>query len=264
MLVEYLFLLRDLSKSLKPCGSRAMSILAAAVSDFYIPEAEMSTHKIQSGGDLHLHLRASPKMLGEIKGAWAPECLCVSFKLETDHEILRSKAEGAIAKYGVDIVVANELYSRYEHVNLYFSPSSNGLQDMQSPLLVSLPRDAKSDLEVSIVDSLIRAHATYCESSRDVSRVELGAATGEEEGARLWVSCCGRVYDVSQGRSFYGPGGAYHIFAGHDASLNLARMSLKDGDLDSDYSSLSASEQDTLNEWCDKFDSRYPVVGRLV
>ena len=38
---DYLFLLRDISKSLEPLKRRAMLYLAAAVSDFYIPEEKM-------------------------------------------------------------------------------------------------------------------------------------------------------------------------------------------------------------------------------
>ncbi len=38
---DYLFLLREISKILSIMGKRAMLYLAAAVSDFYIPEAKM-------------------------------------------------------------------------------------------------------------------------------------------------------------------------------------------------------------------------------
>ena len=54
---EYLFLLRAVAVSLKPLARRAMLYLAAAVSDFYIPDRLMATHKIQSSiGSLDLHL----------------------------------------------------------------------------------------------------------------------------------------------------------------------------------------------------------------
>ena len=49
-----------------------------------------------------------PKLLGKVK-SWNKETVLVSFKLETDAQILEQKAKGAIKKYGVDMVVANEL-----------------------------------------------------------------------------------------------------------------------------------------------------------
>ena len=41
----------------------------------------------------------------------------------------------------------------------------------------------------------------------------------------------GNIYDVSSSE-FYGVGGGYHQFAGHDASINLAKMSHEDQFLD--------------------------------
>ena len=81
--VDYLFLLREASLALAPAGRRALLYLAAAVSDFYIPDGEISTHKIQSSGGsfgLTLALRGVPKTLTEIKvrgGGTAGVCVCV-------------------------------------------------------------------------------------------------------------------------------------------------------------------------------------------
>ena len=57
-----------------------------------------------------------PKMMGHIKKIWNPNTTLVSFKLETDLEILEQKAIGAIQNYGVDIVVANILATRRDRV----------------------------------------------------------------------------------------------------------------------------------------------------
>ena len=114
---EYLALLQAAARALEPAGARAAVFLAAAVSDFYVPEPDMATHKIQSsgggagGGGLSLSLSAVPKCIGLLKQRWAPGCYCASFKLETNPHILLAKAAKAIAGYGVDAVVANELAS---------------------------------------------------------------------------------------------------------------------------------------------------------
>jgi phosphopantothenate-cysteine ligase len=61
---EYLHSLKAACEALNSVGPRAMVYLAAAVSDYYVPEEEMSEHKIQSSsGDLVLSLRATPKCL---------------------------------------------------------------------------------------------------------------------------------------------------------------------------------------------------------
>ena len=54
-LAEYLWLLRAACECLRPLGREAVLYLAAAVSDFYIPKAEMSVHKMQSNeGEVRL------------------------------------------------------------------------------------------------------------------------------------------------------------------------------------------------------------------
>ena len=61
------------------------------------------------------------KFLGEIKNSWAKNSYVTSFKLETDIRILTKKAHGAIDKYNVDLVIANELHTRYDKVILHDS-----------------------------------------------------------------------------------------------------------------------------------------------
>lgn len=92
---EYLHLLRAAACALNAAGPNAIIVLAAAVSDFYIPHDQMVEHKIQSSvttsehvqGGLVLKLWPVPKLLGSIKhsaASWAPSAFVVGFKLETN------------------------------------------------------------------------------------------------------------------------------------------------------------------------------------
>ena len=54
---DYIHLLRELCMRLNVFGKRAVIFLAAAVSDFFIPESKMAEHKIQSAqGGINLYL----------------------------------------------------------------------------------------------------------------------------------------------------------------------------------------------------------------
>lgn len=61
-----------------------------------------------------------------------------------------------------------------------------------------------------------------------------------------------------------GPGSGYSLFAGHDATRNLAQMSLSEIDLDEPgYVPADSDEDAALNGWEDKFSEKYHVVGSL-
>lgn len=47
---------------------------------------------------------------------------------------------------------------------------------------------------------------------------ELKAYDGTDPTKPIYLAINGTIYDVSNGRNFYGPGGSYHFFAGADAS----------------------------------------------
>ena len=126
-LFEYLTLLKAACEAIEEeamrRGGRAVVVLAAAVSDFYVPWRDLPEHKIQSAAQardgLELTLRPVPKMLGLIKSEWCPNALVVGFKLETDINILADKALRSLRRYRLDAVVANQLTTRYDFVHLH-------------------------------------------------------------------------------------------------------------------------------------------------
>lgn len=119
---EYLAKLQLSAMSLKDSQALSIVFLAAAVSDFYVPLSERSTHKIQSSSSqassdgLTVHLRPVPKVMGLLRTKWAPDAFVCSFKLETDKMILRQKAEAAVEKYGCHMVIGNILETRHDQV----------------------------------------------------------------------------------------------------------------------------------------------------
>lgn len=58
-------------------------------------------------------------------------------------------------------------------------------------------------------------------------------------------------------------GSGYHIFAGKECSRALGTMSLKEEDVNGDLEGLDEKQMGVLNNWQEKFDSKYPFVGRL-
>ncbi|KAG0422864.1 hypothetical protein HPB47_001340 [Ixodes persulcatus] len=155
-LVDYLFLLRSASASLAAFGRRALLYLAAAVSDFYIPGEEMPEHKIHSEtGPLQLHLQLVPKMLRPLVWLWVPEAFVVSFKLETDSDILLEKSRKALTNYKHKLVIANELHSRKHHV-LFVTQESHEAVDLSPAQLA-----AGIEIEELIVEKLSRQHALH-------------------------------------------------------------------------------------------------------
>jgi len=161
-LVDYLFYLLELCSALEDAKRKALIYLAAAVSDFYLPKKEMAVHKIQSReGPLTLSLQPTPKALGYLKGV-CPKAFWISFKLETDHKLLESKARGAIAKYGMDCVVANMLQSYKEECFLIMQntdaiPIKKPIENDKG----TLDQRTMNELERLIIQELSRRHEQF-------------------------------------------------------------------------------------------------------
>ncbi|KAI3501697.1 hypothetical protein L1887_29657 [Cichorium endivia] len=149
---EYLQILRLIATSMKIIGANGMFYLAAAVSDFYVPWESMAVHKIQSAsGPLDMRLAQVPKMLSILRKEWAPTAFYVSFKLETDKEILLEKADTSLKRYKMHAVVANELSTRKELVILVTNTAK-----------VSVYRENhNSDVESPLIKLLVDKHSTF-------------------------------------------------------------------------------------------------------
>jgi phosphopantothenate-cysteine ligase len=115
---EYLCAVTECVSLLSGLREALTVILAAAVSDFFIPTSKMSEHKIQSGQGgrgLDLHLEGVPKAV-PLWIAAAPGSRFITFKLETDDTILVAKATAALDGYGHYAVVANTLAKRSQQL----------------------------------------------------------------------------------------------------------------------------------------------------
>ncbi|XP_057767538.1 phosphopantothenate--cysteine ligase 2-like [Salvia miltiorrhiza] len=154
---EYLQNLQLIASSMSSLGSRALFYLAAAVSDFYVPWESMAVHKIQSSsGPLDMRLAQVPKMLLVLRRDWAPKAFCISFKLETDKEILLKKAGAALEKYNMNMVIANELLTRKEEV-IVVTKAGN--------IVVQRDRTrADADVEEPLINLIVDEHSAACKS----------------------------------------------------------------------------------------------------
>ncbi|KAI5479136.1 cytochrome b5 [Pseudohyphozyma bogoriensis] len=96
-----------------------------------------------------------------------------------------------------------------------------------------------------------------------------GTPTGKEDG-RILFAIRRKVYDVSGGRSFYGPGGPYANFAGRDASRGLAKQSFDEDMLTpvtepiDSLEDLTPADWENLKDWESHFGTKYFQCGDYV
>lgn len=90
-----------------------------------------------------------------------------------------------------------------------------------------------------------------------------------KDDPKIFMAVRGRVFDVSNGATFYGPGGPYENFAGRDASRGLALNSFDpsvltplDQPIDT-LDGLTASDIESLDGWEEHFENKYRIVGTL-
>ncbi|CAI5758124.1 unnamed protein product [Candida verbasci] len=119
---QYLYTLKSICEKLQILQKNALFYLAAAVSDFFIPQYRLPQHKIQSSninhdGELVIRLNQVPKFLSRLVDNWTnTRAYIVSFKLETDEGILIKKSKSALERYHHQLVIGNLLQTRKTEV----------------------------------------------------------------------------------------------------------------------------------------------------
>ena len=109
------------------------------------------------------------------------------------------------------------------------------------------------------------AIATDANALETYTAETLAALTRAGDPPTCALACDGVVFDVSSGREFYGVDGPYAALNGRDATRALATMTIATavGSSGRGREGLSEGEVKTLEEWTERFKSKYPIIGRF-
>ncbi|KAK4014523.1 membrane-associated progesterone receptor component 1 [Daphnia magna] len=99
---------------------------------------------------------------------------------------------------------------------------------------------------------------------QDMTMEQLKQYNGTGPEGRVLVAVNGKVFDVTKGKRFYGPGGPYAAFAGRDASRGLATFSVAASEEFDDLSDLTPVQKESVKEWETQFTEKYEYIGRLL
>ncbi|CDO94583.1 unnamed protein product [Kluyveromyces dobzhanskii CBS 2104] len=165
---QYLWSLKTVAALMNNSG--CLFYLAAAVSDFFVPYSRLPQHKIQSHeankaltdgshttttreGKLIVNLDPVPKFLRRLVESWATQAMIISFKLETDDNILIHKAHQALDRYNHQLVIGNLLQTRNKEVVFVSDQNRDG--DW-----IKLP-EGHTNIEKLIVKEVVRRHDSW-------------------------------------------------------------------------------------------------------
>lgn len=160
-LSDYMHYLHQITLVINQIAPKSILYLAAAVSDFYIPPCDLSTHKINSTEPLQLQLQLVPKFLHPLVKYWAPDAYVVSFKLETDPDNLIAKSRKALECYGHKLVIANELRTRSQKVLLV---DQNNVKEIN----MREQTQSMGEIETAIVEELVSRHNRFIVETNEI------------------------------------------------------------------------------------------------
>ena len=87
-----------------------------------------------------------------------------------------------------------------------------------------------------------------------------------KDGADIWLSIMGEVYDVTMGKEYYAPGASYGAFAGRDASVPFCTGKFNAEESEKSTEVLKSTELPGLANWLDFYRKHkvYKFVGKLI
>ncbi|KAG8226073.1 hypothetical protein J437_LFUL006380 [Ladona fulva] len=133
---------------------------------------------------------------------------------------------------------------------------------------ISFGREALRTLNVAFVN-YISVNLFGSHSKENLGEIlmypqELKEFNGKGAGGKLFLSILGRIFDVSRGGKFYGPGSHYHFFTGRDASRAFVTGDFSDSGLTDDVSDLDREQLRGLKTWAEFYQKEYKYIGKLV
>ncbi|CAF1319896.1 unnamed protein product [Rotaria magnacalcarata] len=137
---DYLTGLQQICCLLKPFGRSALIYACAAVSDYYIPDDELTEHNF----------------IGSKGICTQPIAFVISFKLETDEKILEEKCLQSANKYNQDIIIGNMLKTRTHQVRIFERTTKQWttINRLQS-------NSEEKEIEYRIIEFLCNKHRIY-------------------------------------------------------------------------------------------------------
>ncbi|XP_038554299.1 neudesin-like, partial [Micropterus salmoides] len=83
-----------------------------------------------------------------------------------------------------------------------------------------------------------------------------------QEGQPIYMAVKGVVFDVTNGKEFYGKDAPYNALVGKDSTRAVAKMSLDPADLTPDTTGLTDEQLKSLESiFEDTYKKKYPIVG---
>lgn len=146
---------------------------------------------------------------------------------------------------------------------IFYSPLNLLLVVIIAVLIYKIVRGRFEDLHTPVAPPAPKVSKM---KKRDFTVKELKEYDGNQTDGRILMAVNGSVYDVTNGKKFYGPGGPYSAFGGRDASRGLAtfNVSAKDSEEYDDLSDLNSVEMGCVKEWEMQLKERYDFVGKLL
>ncbi|XP_073526424.1 uncharacterized protein [Phyllobates terribilis] len=106
--------------------------------------------------------------------------------------------------------------------------------------------------------------STSAPGNRLFTAEELSLYNGTDESLPILLGILGSVFDVTKGRSHYGPRGSYSKFAGRDASRSFVSGDFTPAGLNDSLAGLPASQVRSIVDWRGFYFRTYIPVGKLI
>ncbi|VVC41400.1 Hypothetical protein CINCED_3A019817 [Cinara cedri] len=84
------------------------------------------------------------------------------------------------------------------------------------------------------------------------------------DGGKIYLSILGNVFDVTEGKRFYGPGGSYHAFSGRDASRSFITGLFDEENLTDHVIDMDPNDLIGLDTWLNTYKKKYKEIGKLI